>query len=440
MSSARPGRNLVGLLRAEVARNRAVLLNAGSVMSTTLVTAGLGAAFWLVAARQFSPDAVGVASAAVAAITLMGYLAMVGLGTLLMGELPRREGHRRGLINAALLVSGAIGFALGLGFALGAPLVSSDLTALDENLLAVGIFAVGVGLTAAMAVLDQSLIGLLRGGLQLTRNIVFSAVKLVILIVFGIVLTNPNGVWIYAAWIAGIAISLLVLARFYAKRGEEDLRPRLRMLVAMRRDAASHHIFNLSIRAPDLILPLIVVSLLSAEANANFYIAWMVGSFGFMVPVSLSSVLFAVGSGDPERLSDRYRLSVGISLALGLVAVAVVMVAGGPILSLFGPTYEEHALTTLEILTLGVFPETVKAHFLSITRVERRIAQTMPLVIGGTVLEICGAVAGALIAGLSGVAAGWLIAVCIEAVVMSRTVLRFLRLLAPRRLSLDPAR
>lgn len=433
MSEAAPRRHLVGMLRAEVARNRAVLVNAGSVMSTTFVTAGLGAAFWLVAARQFSPDAVGVASAAVAAMTLMGYLAMVGLGTLLMGELPRREGHHRGLINAALVVSGAIGFVLGLLFAIGAPLVSGELSALAESLLAIGIFAIGVGLTAAVAVLDQSLVGLLRGGLQLTRNIVFSAVKLAILVVFGLVVANPNGVWIYTAWIAGIAISLLVLIRFYARRGEENLRPRMRMLAEMRRDAASHHIFNLSIRAPDLILPLIVVSLLSAEANANFYIAWMIGSFGFMVPVSLSSVLFAVGSGDPERLSDRYRLSVGISLVLGFIAVAVVMVAGGPILSLFGPTYEQNALTTLQILTLGVFPETIKAHFLSITRVERRIAQTMPLVIGGTVLELCGAVAGALLTGLSGVAAGWLIAVCIEALIMSRTVLRFLRLLPPRR-------
>lgn len=437
--SGSPRKPLVAMLRAEVGRNRAVLLNAGSVMSTTLVTAGLGAAFWLVAARQFSPDAVGVASAAVAAMTLMGYLAMVGLGTLLMGELPRRQGHHRGLINAALIVSGAIGFAFGLVFAIGAPLVSSELSALDESLPAIAVFAVGVGLTAAVAVLDQSLVGLLRGGLQLTRNIVFSAVKLGILVVFGLVLTDPNGVWIYFAWIAGIAISLLVLVPFYARRGEEDLRPRLRMLAEMRRDAASHHLFNLSIRAPDLILPLIVVSLLSAEANANFYIAWMVGSFGFMVPISLSSVLFAVGSGDDERLSDRYRLSVGISLVLGCAAVAIVMLFGGPILSLFGPTYEQHALATLQILTLGVFPETIKAHFLSITRVERRIAQTMPLVIGGTALELCGAVAGALATGLSGVAAGWLIAVCIEAAIMSRTVLRFLRLLPPRRLSLDPA-
>jgi O-antigen/teichoic acid export membrane protein len=420
-------------IRAEIANNRSVLLNAGSVMSTTLVTAALGSAFWLIAARQFSPDAVGVASAAVAAMTLIGYLSMVGLGTLLMGELPRREGDRRGLINAALLVSATTGGCLGLLFAFGAPLVSSELSALDENLIAALAFGLGVALTAAVSVLDQSLLGLLRGSLQLTRNIVFSIVKLVILILFGLLLSDPNGVWIYGAWIAGIGASLLVLVRFYAHRGEENLRPRLRMLSELRAEAASHHIFNLSIRAPDLILPLIVVSMLSAEANANFYIAWMVGSFAFMVPISLSSVLYAVGSGDPERLSDRYRLSVGISLVLGLLANLIVLVAGGAILGIFGPSYEEHALATLQILTLGVFPETVKAHFLSITRVERRIAATMPLVIGGTILELAGAAAGAAFGGLSWVAAGWLAAVFLESVVMAPTVLGFLGLLPPHR-------
>lgn len=428
MTAAAPvNRGRAAFLRAELARNRAVLVNAGSMMSTTLVTAGLGAAFWLVAARQFPKDSVGVGSAAVSAMMLVGYLAMLGLGTLLMGELPRRQTHRHGLINAALIVSGTIGAVVGLAFAVGAGLVSSDLAELGDNLIDPLVFAVGVGLTAATNVLDQALLGLLQGGLQLARNIVFSVVKLVVLVLFGLLLANPGGIWIYAAWVAGIVCSLLVLIRFYANRDEAGLRPRLAMLSTMRVDAASHHVFNLAIRAPDLILPLIVVSLLSAAANANFYIAWMIGSFGFMVPVSLSSVLFAVGSGDAERLSDRYRLSVGLSLALGLLANLVVLVAGGPILGLFGPTYEAGALTTLQILTLGVFPETVKAHFLSITRVERRIAATMPLVIAGMVLEIGGAVAGALLGGLAAVAGGWLIAVCLEATVMSPRVVRFLR-------------
>ncbi len=427
----------VARLRAEIARNQTVLQNAGSMMGTVLVTALLGAAFWLVAARQFSANAVGVSSAAISAMMLLGYLATVGLGTLLMGELPRRTDHHRSLLNAALAVSGALGVAIGLGFAIVAPLVSSDLGPLSETWVAALVFAVGVGLTGSTGVLDQALIGLMRGDLQLTRNVVFSLTKLIAIALVGYLVAGPGGVWIYSAWTAGIALSLAVMVRFYMHRGEDSLSPKLGLLNEMRVEAATHHVFNLAIRAPDLILPLIVVSVLSATANANFYIAWMVASFGFMVPVSLSSVLFAVGSGDPHRLSDRYRLSITLSASLGLAANLVLLVAGGPILSLFGAGYEQQALGTLHILALGVFPETIKAHYLSVKRVERRIPATIPIVVGGTALELTGAVAGGLKGSLSLVAAGWLAAVCIEAAVMSRDVFRFIRL-GPREIAVSP--
>lgn len=420
-------------LRTQLEHNRTILSNAGSMMGAVLVTALLGAAFWLVAARQFPAAAVGVGSAAVSSMTLLGYLATVGLGTLLMGEMPRRDSGPRGLLNAALAISGLIGIVLGIFFALLAPLISSELQPLGDTWAAALVFAVGVGLTGLAVVLDQALIGLLLGGLQLLRNVVFSVVKLLALfLVARLATSGADSVWIYATWTMGIVVSLFVLTRFYRHRREDGLRPRFDLLAEMRAEAATHHVFNLAIRMPDLVLPLIVVSLLSASANANFYIAWMIASFGFMVPVSLSSVLFAVGSGDEQGLHERYRLSVGLSAGLGLCLNLFLLVAGGPILGVFGSGYEHGALPTLQILALGVFPETIKAHYLSISRLERRIPRAMPLVIGGTVLELCGAVAGALSGRLTLVAAGWLAAVCIEALLMSRDVFGFLRL-SPRR-------
>lgn len=417
----------------QLAHNRTVLTNAASMFSATVVTALLGGAFWLVAARKFSADSVGVASAAVSAMMLLGYVATVGLGTLLMGELPRREVGHRGLLNAALLTGGAIGLVLGVGFALVAPLISSGLDLLGQSWLAMGVFAIGVGLTASTVVLDQALIGLMRGGLQLWRNVVFAVVKLAAILFVGLLLAGSEGIWIYATWVFGIAASVLVLVRFYTHRGTDRLAPNFVELAGMRAEAATHHVYNLAIRAPDLILPLIVVSLLSAAENANFYIAWMIASLGFMVPVSLSSVLFAVGSGDPTGLHHRYRLSVGLSAVTALVFNLVVLAAGGLILSLFGAHYENGARGTLEILALGAFPETIKAHFLSIIRVERRMAWTMPLVLGGTAAEITGAVLGGIAGNLELVATGWLAAVCLEATVMAPTVFRFLQLSLRRR-------
>jgi O-antigen/teichoic acid export membrane protein len=405
---------------------RQMILNSGSMFGTAVVTALLGAAYWLVAARNFTQSAVGIGSAAVSAMTLLGFLATVGLGTLLMGELPRRSQGRRGLITAALAVSGSIGAVLGVGFALLAPEFSSNLSPLSGSAGAVLIFAAGTALTGAAFVLDQALIGLLRGGLQLTRNVAFSVIKLAALFGVPLLVTSGDSVALYGTWTAGIALSMLVLTRLFGRDPADPRRPTFDVLRRMRASAATHHVFNLALRIPDLVLPLIVVTILSASANASFYIAWMIASLVFAVPISLSTVLFAVGSGESVGLAERFRLTVSTSLAFGVLANVFLLVAGEPILSAFGSAYADSATTALHILALGVFPETVRTHYVATHRIERRISAAIPIVWGGTLLELVGGAVGAAVDGLSGVALGWLIAVCIEALVMGPDVVRAL--------------
>jgi O-antigen/teichoic acid export membrane protein len=411
---------------------RQILLNSGSMVGTAIVTALLGAAFWVVAAHQFSQRAVGIASAAVSAMTLLGFLATVGLGTLLMGELPRRGDDRRGLINAALIVVAGLGLAFGIGFAVAGPSFSSNLAPLRESPAAVLAFAAGTALTAGALVLDQSLIGLLRGSLQLTRNIVFSLVKLVGLFAVAVVASEGSSVWIYTVWAIGIALSFAVLVRFYAPDPADPLRPAIGELHSMRASAATHHAFNLALRIPDLVLPILVVTILSATANASFYVAWMIASLVFAIPLSLSTVLYAVGSGESSGLDQRFRFSLRTSLAFGVVANLVLWVLAQPLLQAFGTNYAREGVAALHILALGVFPEIIRTHYVTAHRIERRIGAAIPIVWGGTVLELVGgAVGGALSGGLEGVAVGWLAAVCLEAVVMGPDVMRAVAPVAP---------
>jgi len=407
--------------------NRALLTNAGSMVGTTLVTSALGVAFWLVAAHNFSQVAVGVASAAVAAMTLLGFMGTLGLGTLLMGDLPRRKDGHRSLLNAALLINVVAGAVLGLGFALIAPLVSSNLEALGESLPSTAFFAAGVGLTALAFVLDQALIGLLHGGLQLVRNVVFALVKLLALIPIAVLVSNAGAPWIYSAWAAGICLSLVVLARFYARRNGDSLRPNFALLLKMRASAASHAAVNLALETADLAMPILVIMLLSASANAAFYIAWMIAGFLVMVPLSLSMVAYAIGSADAAGLSRRFRFTFWISLAFGVLANLVLLPGAAPALQVFGQGYADQATTALHVLALGVFPLTFKTHYVAIHRVERSLRTALPIVWAGTVLELGGGAAGAILGGLTGVAWGWLAGLCIEALVMAPDVIRGLR-------------
>lgn len=417
--------SLAGRLRAELAANRSLLSNAGSMVGTTLVTSILGVAFWFVAAQHFSQAAVGVAGAAVSAMILLGFIGALGLGTLLMGELRGRDDYRA-LLNAALLIALGAGFALGLAFALIAPLISSNLDPLDSTPIAVFAFALGAGLTSLAYVLDQSLIGLLKGGLQLARNTAFAAIKLLALIAIAAIVADPGAPWIYASWAAGIGLSLILLARFFRGHEGGPMRPNFREIQEMRGLAASHATVNLALETADLAMPILVLTILSPTANAGFYIAWLIVGFLIMIPFSLSSVAYAMGSAEPALMNERFRFTFGLSLGLAGLADVVLIAGATPILEIFGPGYADVAATPMRILALGVFPLIVKTHYVAVHRVQKTLRRAVPIAWAGTVLELGGGALGAALGGLSGVAIGWLGGLLIEALVMGGDVRRAL--------------
>lgn len=202
--------NIVNKLLQVIKKNLTVLLNAGSIVGTTAVTSLLGFAYWWVAARLFTTEAIGLASAMISVMSLLGTISMLGLGTLLTGELTRQPGKEWALINAAIIVVGGAGVLAGVIFAFLAPYISPELDSIGSNILDIFIFALGVGFTGLTMVLDQALIGILRGGLQLGRNTMFAAIKLIALIA-SFYLFQSTGMIIYITWLIGNVISLTVL-------------------------------------------------------------------------------------------------------------------------------------------------------------------------------------------------------------------------------------
>ena len=110
--------------------NRVILANSGSLVGTTVATSVLGFMFWWVAARYFSPEAVGLASAAVSAMSLLAGIAVFGLGTLLLTELPRQPDVVGPLSSASRLAACGMRSRAGRMFRTGiAPTISPHLAA-----------------------------------------------------------------------------------------------------------------------------------------------------------------------------------------------------------------------------------------------------------------------------------------------------------------------
>jgi ubiquinone/menaquinone biosynthesis C-methylase UbiE/O-antigen/teichoic acid export membrane protein len=405
--------------------------NAGSIVGTAAITSIAGFAYWLMAARFFSAPSVGLASAVISAMLLLGTVSVFGFGTLLIGEFSRYKDEEGSLIATGSLVAGSSGALLGLLFGLIAPHVSRSFEPLEGNYGGVFLFAIGVALTGVSLVFDTAVIGLFLGRLQLLRNGLFAALKLAALLAAVALLPNRNWETICGTWVLASFLSFawpLPMLLLTTRAGAESVRPNIGMLRGKAWAALGHHSLNLALQAPALLLPLVVTIALSTTKNAAFYIAWNIAWFAFVGPTALTTALFAVGVTSPGTL----RRDTGISLRLGLlggaIAMVVLIVFANPILSPFGPAYSSQAVDTLRILSLAVVPLTIKSHYVALSRIRQRQATAARLMAGAVLLEIGFAVAGALLGGLAGLSAGWVLAVCIEAVIAMPAVLKALRI------------
>lgn len=411
-----------------------MLVNAGSLIMTSAVTSVLGFAYWWLAARLFPPQTVGLASAALSAMMLIGNFAILGLGTMLIGELPRQRGKEFSLITAALILSGAVGGVLGLVFALVAPLLSVELQALGANVQDVVLFAAGVSLTAITLVFDQAVIGLWRSDLQLWRNTLLAVAKLVLLVAAGLWLSHTLGLTIYATWAAGNALSLVALVAYAVLKGNwlrRTYRPHWGLLRKLGLVSLQHHLINLTLQAPSQVLPILVTVLLSATINAWFYVSLMLANFVYLLSLALTTVLYAANSDEPDTFVRQARLTLGLSIGISVLANAVLLFGTKQVLSLFGQGYVEQAAWSLRILALGAFPLIIKNHYIAVRRIQGRLASTLLPVIACALLELGAATLGARLGDLTGLSLAWIIALCVEAVYMFGPVYHAVRFIRP---------
>jgi O-antigen/teichoic acid export membrane protein len=405
---------------------RVLFANAASLVASTGLTSALGVVYWFVAAHSFSIQAVGLASAALSAMVLLATLGSLGQGTFLLGELQlRAPSEVPSLIGSGLAVGAALGAALALVYAtVGAAL----LPALRpfESPLGAAIFTLGVTIMAMTMVADDVTIGLLRGSVQLWRNLTLGVTKLAFLAPLALFVTHSTGVDIYATWTVGAFLSLVFVAGLAVHasgwRTVSKILPRWQVVRHSWSSIFGHQLLNLSLRS-GLVLPTFVLVILGASYTASFYVAYQVAALVIAVPTSFSTVLYAIGRTEGKRLPSKMRQSLLTCVLVGSASTVCVVLAGSWILTIFGRTYAHQATTALWLLTAGVFGTTMKDHYVALARIENRIRAALPLLYFGTFLELTFAFVGVVAGGLTGLAAGWLVGTLTEAAIMSRRVL-----------------
>jgi O-antigen/teichoic acid export membrane protein len=402
-----------------------IISNAASLIGTFGVTSGLGFVYWWVAAQLFDKAEVGLASALISAMMLMGTLGMLGLGTLMIGELRRRRAIAVSLISGALVVASITAGSLGLIFALITSQTSDEFAILTDTGYLL-LFVVGTAVTGALLVLDQALLGLLRGTLQLYRNAIFAAGKLLILAVVGLAFVNLNSMAIYATWLAGNLLSIIPLAFIALPHllQQHEMVSARHVFRELRGAALAHHVLNVSVQTSQFALPVLVTFLFSAVVNASFYVAWLIVSILFIIPAALTQTLYAVSSAEDQASPRQIRLTLRLSLFFVSAGVLVLVVGAPLILGIFGQAYADQASPSLRIMALAAFPMIIKVHYIAIFQIRRKIRLAALAMLGGALLELTLAFLGGATGNLWALSVGWTGAIFIEAILTAPEVYR----------------
>jgi O-antigen/teichoic acid export membrane protein len=248
-------------------------------------------------------------------------------------------------------------------------------------------------------------------------------VKLAMLVLMALWLLHPDSLLIYAAWALGNACSLLIIVPLVLRRSSgRALMNCWQFFTERWSPSLKHHILNLSLDAPSQIMPVLVTVLLSTTANAWFAMSSLLSNFVFGALAALTIVLCATGSARPVEMAARIRFSLSISLLICCSANLVFLFAASRVLAVFGPGYAEQARWCLQLLGLGTFPCIIRTHYVAIHRIRGTMATAIaPIIVSGVFELVCSAL-GAHQAGLTGLSLGLLLAYCVEAVLMGKTV------------------
>jgi O-antigen/teichoic acid export membrane protein len=391
--------------------------NAIYLMLANISNALFGFVFWMVAARFYSADDVGLASAVLSAASLLAMLSGLGFGYGLIRFLEASK-NPINLINSSFSIGGLVSVMAALIFILGIGFWSPALTIIRTNIIYLVVFVLFVPASTLSSLTDQSFIARRRASFVFTRSLMFNILRLTLLVLLTTLLHSIfiHLFGIFGSWAFSIFFALLF--------GISLLLPRVQsgyhLFFTIDRKAVSevlhfsftNYLCDLFGSIPSLVLPILVVNLLGTENNAYFFVAWAMSATLTMIPSAISTSFLAEGSHDEARLEQNIWSSLKMVSLILTPAVILVWVFADKILLLYGRLYVQNSATLLRLLAASTFPLTINSLYFSLKKVEKRLKSVIILTSLSSVVTLGLSYLLLPGSGITGVGIAWLISQC----------------------------
>lgn len=403
---------------------------AGVLMLNTGLTAALGFGFWILAARLYSPQEVGVNSAIIAILVTVSTLAQVNLGSVFVRFLPETARPAR-LILVGYAVSAGISIVAATAVLLIASRVAKPLAILESNHVLGVVWVTSVALWCVFALQDAALTGLRTARWVPVENALFGAFKLAFLLLLA-ALGTRNGMFL--AWVLPMAILVVPVNVIIFRHAVPAHTPahdegivgrfgRRRLIRYLGMSSVASSIDQGTLAA----LPILVVGVLGGTQNAYFFIAFTIVTTFELLADNVITALTVEGVHEIARLKQLTRAVTRRLMTLMIPATIVLIIAAPLVLRFFGETYVQHSTSVLRLLALASILRGAIWLFMTVARIQGNGLILLVASVAASATTIVFAVVFAGWWGVNGVAFGWLLSNALVAVVVVPMLWRFMR-------------
>jgi O-antigen/teichoic acid export membrane protein len=418
-------------VRAEAANP--LLRSAYNLMLTAALTAGLGLAFWLVAANLYTADALGRDAALITVMVELSTICQLNLVNAVTRFLPSLgRGAARALL-VAYGASGALAFVLALGFVLLAPLASEEFRFFKEDVRIAALFVAAQVGWGWFVIQDAALTATRRAHWVLVENTIFGALKLAALPML-VALGAGHGVFL--AWMlpAIVLLAPVNVYLFWTAIPEHLRRHRPTSSALLRlgrgrlvRFMALDYGASVFSQGAATVLPVLVVALLGGSANAYFYLPYMIITAFLMVFYAATDSLVVEGALAEDRIRALADMLMRRFAVLVLPGTALIVAAAPVMLLPFGEDYVREGTPVLRLLGCAcVFHVTVML-YVAIARLHGGGSRILSVEAARAGLLLAGAAVLAAPLGIEGVALAYLAATAAVAAAVLPSLVRFFR-------------
>jgi O-antigen/teichoic acid export membrane protein len=335
------------------------------IMLSSISGAGFGFIFWMLAAKYYSPENVGIATALISAMGLLVLLSKLGIDFSIISFFPIKD--KSELFSTSIIVTTIAVILLGLIFIFGIDIFSPELSIL-KNPVNIIIFLIVLSINSITTFSGISFIALRKAKYHSIQSMING-----FRILFLIILIGGGAMSIFNSIGLSFFISL-IFSFFFLKRSGIEIKFTIdfTFLKESFHFSAGNYFINMFMVGSTTILPILTLNTLGAENAAYYFISYSIASLLYMIPNSAGLSLFVEGSNG-ESMKKTAIKSMTIIYLLLIPSILILYFFGGIILKVISIEYSAKCIELLQLIVLSYLFQGVNHTYFAIRRIQKKI-------------------------------------------------------------------